>query len=132
MMRYRGVPLYGSLLMLCSGCIAHNDSSLVGTYRAQTACSGITLVVNADHTFHQSVAVGRQEVNTLSGKWDWDSERGFVTFSPFLDLIDDPRGKRTGSFSGPVERLVSVMELGPVVAKCPGITQEVDYVKVRP
>jgi hypothetical protein len=51
-------------------------------------------------------------------------------FEPFLDFIDDPRGRDGNGWAGfPAELLLRGIMMGPIIVKCPESSYKIDYVK---
>ena len=116
-------------LVVGSGCQITSERFLVGTYRAEAPCVSVTLSVNKDHTFAQDVKTKQGEANRLIGRWNIDSSQ-IVTFEPFLDFIDDPRGRSGNSGTGfRAERWPRGIMMGPIIVKCPESSYKIDYVK---
>lgn len=106
-----------------------SEQTIVGTYRAEAPCATITLIVNRDHSFVQSVRTNSGEANQLSGKWSVDKAHKTVDFEPSLDFIDDDRGRRIrGSIFVP-ELMPRGLTMGPIIVKCPDSPHQIDYVK---
>jgi hypothetical protein len=118
-----------TLILLSSGCRTANESRLVGIYRANGSCVVITLVVNPDHSFIQSTQTRKGETNQLTGRWSVDKKDRMITFEPFLDFLNDDHGRRLGSASFPPEVFGSVIEMGPIIVKCPDSDHEIYYSK---
>jgi hypothetical protein len=74
------------------GCHVTSERFIVGTYQAEAPCVTITLVLNRDHSFVQSVRAHTGEINRLSGEWTTDKYG--VTFKPFLDFLNDDHGRQ--------------------------------------
>jgi hypothetical protein len=63
------------------------------------------------------------------GTWKIDSSQ-IVMFEPFLDFIDDPRGRDGNGWAGfPAELLLRGIMMGPIIVKCPESSYKIDYVK---
>jgi hypothetical protein len=117
-----------ALIASCLGCHVTSERFIVGTYRAEASCAVITLVVNRDHSFAQSVRTNTGEVNQVTGTWALD-EKGWITLRPFLDFLRDDHGRQLeGAFFRP-ELLPRGVTLGPIVMKCPDSDHQIDYVK---
>jgi len=82
-----------TLILFCLACNTVNESRLIGTYRADSSCVTITLVVNLDHSFVQSVQTRTGGTNQLAGKWSVDKKEETITLEPFLDFLNDAQGK---------------------------------------
>lgn len=92
-------------------------------------CVTITLSVNKDHTFTQEAKTKQGEANRLMGNWKIDSSQ-IIMFEPFLDFIDDPRGRDGNNGTGfRAERWPRGIMMGPIIVKCPESSYKVDYVK---
>jgi hypothetical protein len=124
------LPMLAMVLMSTVSCRGSRESQVVGKYTMGSSCIEVTLLVKPDHTFLQMVTANKQETNRLSGTWSFDARTGSLTFKPFLDFLKDSRGMQVGSFSGPVEGVVSTRELGPVMVKCADSMSETSYAKV--
>jgi hypothetical protein len=85
--------------------------------------------VNPDHSFVQSAETRTGETNKLTGRWSVDKKDKMVTFEPFLDFLKDAQGRRVGGASFPPELMGWVIEMGPVIVKCPDSDHQIDYVK---
>jgi hypothetical protein len=95
--------LLSALLFACFGCHATSERFIVGTYRAEATCVTITLVLNQDHSFVQSVRATSGETKQLTGKWSmdqWNTGQQMVKtvdFDSFLDFSEDEHGRQGGS-----------------------------------
>lgn len=118
-----------TLVLVFLACSVVNESRLVGTYRADGSCVNITLVVNPDHSFVQSAQTPAGETNRLTGRWNVDKKDKIMTFEPFLDFLNDTHGRQVGFASFPPEGMGWVVEMGPVIVKCPDSDHKIDYVK---
>ena len=127
--RVRRALLLSVLIFGCSGCRVTSERFIVGTYRAEAPCVTITLEVNRDHSFVQSVRTHSGEANKLVGRWSVDTSERLLNFEPFLDFLDDSRGRQVGGMSSPVELLPRGITIGPEIVKCPDSTHEIDYIK---
>lgn len=107
-------------------CTTTNESRVTGVWHAEASCVDVWLEVLPDHTFVQTVRTKQGEANQLTGTWSFDPY--WINFNPFLDLIEDTRGKRVGGFGSPVE-WIGVLHMGPVIIKCPDSSHEADYTK---
>jgi hypothetical protein len=116
-----------SLLVLA--CRTTNESRLVGTYRVDASCVTVSLVVNQDHSFVQRVETRDGETNRLTGKWSVDKKNGYIDFEPFLDFLNDAHGRQLGFASYPPEIIGTVIEIGPVILKCPDSDHELYYAR---
>ena len=112
-----------------SGCRTANESKLTGTYRAETSCVKITLVVNSDHSFVQSARTATGETNQLTGRWTVDKGDKMITFEPFLDFQNNAHGRQLGFANFSPEGIGPMVHLGPVIVKCYDSEYEVDYNK---
>ena len=117
------------LLLSCLACRTTNESRLVGTYRADASCVIVTLVVKQDHSFEQIVETHESATNRLTGKWSVDRENGYMDFEPFLDFLNDAQGRQVGGASFPPEGIGKVIEMGPIIVKCPDSDHELYYAK---
>jgi|HubBroStandDraft_1064217.scaffolds.fasta_scaffold410972_2 hypothetical protein len=124
----RGLSI-STFVFLCLGCRSANESRLIGTYRADTSCMTVTLVVNKDHSFVQSAQARSGETNRLTGKWSLDKKDKMMTFKPFLDFLNDDHGRRLTFASFSPELMGLVTEMGPVIVKCPDSDRQINYVK---
>lgn len=106
-----------------------NESSLVGIYHAETSCLAITLIVKADHSFVQSVRMKDGGAKQLSGNWSVERGGKWLVLKPFLDFTTNTQGTEAKSISLPPEAIGPVIEMGPVIIKCPDTTHEVNYSK---
>jgi hypothetical protein len=106
-----------------------SERFIVGTYRAVAPCETITLVVNRDLSFVQSVRTSSGETNQLSGRWSVDKATKWLDFEPFLDFRSDDRGRQIGGFSSFAEMLPGSVTMGPMILKCPDSDHKIDYVK---
>jgi hypothetical protein len=119
--------LASALVLLCTGCRVTSERLIVGTYRAEAPCETITLVVNRDYSFVQSVRTHTGEINRLSGKWS--SDKYGVTFKPFLDFLDNGQGSQRAFAGFLPEVMPRGITMGPIIVKCPDSDHEIDYVK---
>jgi hypothetical protein len=132
----RGLVIF-SLIFPCLACHVTSERFIVGTYRAQAPCVTITLVLNPDHSFVQSVRTASGKTNELIGKWridQWNIDhRVFkvLNFDSFLDFHDDERGERKGPGGTGFrpERWPRGVLMGPIIVKCSDSSYEIDYVK---
>jgi len=118
-----------TLSFLSLGCHTVNESKLIGTWRAEASCVTITLVVNPDHSFVQSVRTHTDEINRLTGRWSLDRRDKMMTFRPFLDFLNDRNGRQMGFASFPPVVMGPVIEMGSIIVKCPDSDHQIDYVK---
>jgi hypothetical protein len=118
-----------TLVLVCLACTTVKESRLVGTYRADGLCVAITLMVNPDHSFVQSAETRTGETNRLTGTWSVDKKDKTITFDPFLDFLNDTRGKQVGGASFTPEMTGLGIKMGPVIVKCPDSDHQVDYLK---
>jgi len=91
-----------ALIFSCFGCQVTNERFIVGTYRAEARCVTITLELNRDRSFVQSVRTTTGETKELIGIWGID-ERSIdhqkvktVNFDSFLDFHLDYHGRQGG------------------------------------
>ena len=114
-----------------------SKQSVQGTYRAETPCVTITLLLNRDHSFVQSVRTTSGEKKELAGKWSIDQFNidhkmiETVDFDSFLDFSEDERGRQggPGGTGFRTERWPRGVIMGPVIVHCPNSSYKVDYVK---
>ena len=118
-----------TLILVCLACNTVNESRLIGTYRADSSCVTITLAVNPDHSFVQSVQTHTGGTNQLAGKWSVDKKDETITLEPFLDFLNDTQGRQVGGASFSPEMLGLGVRMGPIIVKCPDSVHEIDYVK---
>jgi hypothetical protein len=102
-----GVFALCALISFGTGCLVKSDRFVAGTYHAESPCATITLIVQRDHSFVQSVHTNAGGVNQLSGSWDRD-EKGWITFRPFLDFprmstVSNWRQRSIGQYCYPEE-----------------------------
>jgi hypothetical protein len=126
--RLSRVLLISALFFSCLSCRVTSERFIVRTYRAESPCVTITLVVNRDHSFVQSVHTHAGEINQLSGSWSVDKS-GVVTFKPFLDFLNDDHGRQLGYTSFSAEVMPRGITMGPVIVKCSDSGHRVDYIK---
>jgi len=93
----------------------------------------ITLVMNEDHSFVQSVRTTSGDSKQITGRWKIEESRQgvkTVDFDSFLDFSNDFRGSQVGEGTGfwP-ERFPRGILMGPIIVKCPDSSHEIDYVK---
>ncbi len=122
--------LAATLVVILLGCRTVNESRLVGTYLAKASCLTITVGVNSDHSFLQTVmrtTVG--ETNRLAGKWSVDKKDRVMTFEPFLDFLNDEHGRKLEFASFRSEIIGPVIEMVPIIVKCRDSVHELYYVK---
>jgi len=116
-----------------TGCYVTSERSIVGTYKAETPCVTITLVVNNDHSFVQSARTASGDTRQITGKWslhEWSTGDKTVDFDHFLDFIyDEHGGQETGGTIFRPERWPRGILLGPIIVKCPESDYKTDYVK---
>ena len=105
------------------------ESKVPGNWVADASCVTVTLAVKADHSFIQTARHGGVVVNELTGRWISNTKGEMVTFRPFLDFLDDEKGKRMESASFPPENLGLTTEMGPVMFRCQDGTHELYYAK---
>jgi hypothetical protein len=117
-----------ALACFSMACPVTSERFIVGTYRAESPCSDITLVVSRDHSFAQSVHTHAGGANQVSGKWTID-EKGWITFKPFLDFLNDDQGRQLEAAFFRPEVLPRGITMGPVVIKCSDSSHQIDYVK---
>ena len=127
--RLRRTLLVSALMLTCSGCRVTSERFIVGTYRAEAPCATITLQVNHDHSFVQSIRTHSGETNRLTGRWSVDKAEKTVQFEPFLEFLEEGLGRQISGFSSPVEMLPRGITIGPEIVKCPDSKHEIDYVK---
>jgi hypothetical protein len=113
----------------CLGCPVTSERFIAGTYRAEAPCGTITLVVNRDHSFVQSVQMKSGDANQLSGKWHVERNYRTVRFEPFLDFLDDTRGRQQRERGFSADVMPRGISMGPIIVKCPDSSHEIDYVK---
>ena len=89
--RLKTILLAFALACFCVACHVTNERFIAGTYRAESPCSDITLVVNRDRSFTQSVHTRTGGASQISGRWTID-ERGWITFKPFLTSLTMTKG----------------------------------------
>jgi hypothetical protein len=118
-----------TLILVCLACNTVDESRLVGTYRADGSCVTITLVVNPDHSFVQNAETRTRETNRITGRWTVDKKDRTITFRPFLDFLEDMHGRQIEYADFPPETMGWVIDMGPVIVKCPDSDHKVDYVK---
>jgi hypothetical protein len=131
-MQTRGMTraaLASTLVFVFIGCSTVNESRLIGTYHGDGSCVTITLVVNADHSFVQQVQTRAGETNELAGRWKVDRKDKSITFEPFLDFLNDARGRQIGFSTLSPEVMGWMIKMGPVIVKCPDSNHQIDYVK---
>lgn len=129
----KGCVLLAGALVFSVGCSITNEKYIVGTWQAEAPCEAITLSVNRDHSFVQSVRTSSGDLRSLLGRWHFDSIRGWIDFEPFLDFANDTNGRRVASFGSPhVELLPKGPTMGPLLIKCPDSFHQIDYVKADP
>lgn len=116
-------------IVLCLGCRTVNEVRLVGTYHAYASCVDVRLVVNPDHSFVQTAWIRGASENELSGSWSIDKKDRTITFKPFLDFLNDDHGRQLGFASFSPEVFGTVLELGPIIVKCPDSDHEINYSK---
>lgn len=124
-----GIPI--ALVAVAGSCIAcytTSDRFIVGTYKAESPCSNITLIVNRDHSFAQRVQTRDGKANSISGVWVVDA-KGWITFKPFLDFLNNTQGQQLEAAIFRAELLPKGITLGPFVIKCPDSDHQIDYVK---
>jgi len=127
--RLRRALLTSTLIFSCLGCRVTSERAIAGTYKAEAPCETITLVVNSDHTFVQSVHTSIGEVRRLSGRWSMDRRGGGLTFVPFLDFLNDGAGRQTRGAGFWPESLPRGLTMGPIIVKCPDSQHQIDYIK---
>ena len=69
------------------------------------------------------------EANQLSGKWRVDRNYRTVRFEPFLDFLDDTRGRQIANDDFSADVMPRGISMGPIIVKCPDSSHEVDYIK---
>jgi hypothetical protein len=126
--RLKTVLLAFALACFCVACHVTNERFIAGTYRAESPCSDITLVVNRDRSFTQSVHTRTGGASQISGRWTID-EKGWITFKPFLDFLNDDQGRQLEAALFRPEILPRGITMGPVVIKCPDSDHQIDYIK---
>ncbi len=135
--RLRWALLVFTLIFSCSGCHVTSERYIAGTYRAEAPCVKITLVLNQDHSFVQSVRTTSGEKKELVGKWGIDQKSidhqmvEMVDFDSFLDFSEDERG-RQGGLGGTgfrPERWPRGILMGPIIVQCTDSSYKIDYVK---
>jgi hypothetical protein len=97
----------------------------------------ITLVLNRDHSFVQSVRTTSGETKQLTGKWgvdQWNTDHQMVKtvdFDSFLDFSEDEHGREGGSGGTGFrpERWPRGVLMGPIIVRCPDSSYKIDYVK---
>ncbi len=52
-----------------------------------------------------------------------------MDFEPFLDFLNDAQGRQVGGASFPPEGIGKVIEMGPIIVKCPDSDHELYYAK---
>ncbi len=130
-MSLRGMIYCGAIavFVVTAGCRTRSESKIIGLYEAKTSCVDIRLAINRDHSFTQSVRTKRGEANQLTGTWSWDQRTRYVTFKPFLDFLKGIPGAETTSASFQPDVMGWVVEMGPVVIKCPDSSHEASCTK---
>jgi hypothetical protein len=118
-----------AVFVVLIGCRTGRESKIIGLYRAEAGCLEIRLAINPDHSFTQSVRTNEGEAKQLAGTWSLDRRTNYVTFRPFLDFLNGSPGVETGSASFQPELMGWVVEMGPVVIKCPDSSREINYTK---
>ena len=120
-----------SLVLWSAGCRTIEESNVVGTYRASAPCVTISLVLNADHSFVQSLRTTSGFTKELRGSWSLDpsTDRKLIEFKPFLDLLHGERGEQVGGVELRAESIGPILQMGPLIAACPESTHEMNYVK---
>jgi len=135
--RLRWTLLVSALIASCLGCHVTSERFIVGTYRAEAPCVTVSLVLNQDHSFVQSVRTTSGETKQLKGKWlmrQWridDDGVSTVDFDSFLDFHEDWRGREggPGETGFTPERWPRGILMGPIIVKCPDSDYKIDYVK---
>jgi hypothetical protein len=135
--RLRWALLVSVLIISCLGCHITSERFIVGTYRAEASCVTITLVLNRDHSFVQSVRTKTGETNQLKGKWfirQWSIDhrtQETVDFDSFLDFHEDYHGRDgvPGETGFTPELLPKGITMGPIIVNCPDGPDQIDYVK---
>lgn len=128
-MRLRELLLVCPLIFSCLGCRVTSERWIVGTYRAKSPCVTITLVVNRDHSFVQTVLTNSGGTNQVVGKWTVNSKTAWVDFKPFLDFRNDAHGRQVGGASFIADAMPKGIAMGPIIVQCPDSGYEIDYVK---
>jgi hypothetical protein len=110
------------------GCFATNDASVTGTYTAAAPCVTITLVVNKDHSFLQTIRETPGKTYQRSGRWRLDHGGSFFFES---NADQSLRGIYKVGFppDGTVERWPRGKLLGPIIVTCPDSAHEIDYIQ---
>ena len=116
-------------LQVFIGCSSLNERQLIGTYKAEVSCVTISLVLRQDFSFTQTVRTSTGGFNELEGTWSLDRKTNSLSFTPFLDFIDNTSGKRVRSSIFSPERIAISIALGPIIVKCPDSNAEVNYIK---
>jgi len=117
-----------------TGCGPVSESRLKGEYHAETPCAKISLILNSDHSFVQSLQTADGGRKHVTGTWRADnrSDEGLstrVNFDlAFLDLVNDSRGRVVGGASLVAERVGLSVHIGPVIVACPDSAYEINYV----
>jgi hypothetical protein len=131
-MQTRGMTraaLVSTLVFVCLACRTVNESRLIGTYRGDGSCVTITLAVKPDHSFVQQVQTRKGETNELAGRWKLDKEDRSMTFEPFLDFLNDTRGRQVEFSTFTPETMGWMIKMGPLIVKCPDSNHQIDFVK---
>jgi hypothetical protein len=121
--------LISALVVAFCGCHVTSERFVVGTYRAEAPCETVTLVLNRDHSFVQSVRTKVGETNRLTGRWTVDGRTAWVDFQPFLDFREDVHGIQVGGASYVAEVMPRGITMGPIIVKCPDSDHMIDYIK---
>ena len=124
-----GWAFLASALIFSCGCQVTSERFIVGTYRAEAPCVTVTLVLRRDHSFLQSARAKTGDTNQLIGKWSLDGKTARVDFQPFLDFLEGDHGRQIGWASFTADMMPRGISMGPVIVKCPGADNEIDYVK---
>jgi hypothetical protein len=127
------VFLGSALLCSCLGCHVTSERLIVGTYRAEAPCVTITLVLNRDHSFLQTVRTTSGETKQLTGKWtigQWGQGIKTVDFDSFLDFSKNEHGLQGSGGTGfRPELWPRGILMGPVIVECSESSYKIDYVK---
>jgi hypothetical protein len=129
MRRLRCALTISTLIFACLACRVTTERFLVGTFRAEAPCETVTLVLNRDHSFVQSVRTKIGETNQLTGKWTVDRRTAWVDFEPFLDFREDVHGRQVRGANYIPEVMPRGITMGPIIVKCPDSDHEIDYIK---
>ena len=137
--------IFAFALLFSSGCRRVTEPNLVGTYRLETPCVTVSLILNQDHSFVQSARTSSGETKKITGKWSLSNRRNEkdgsnadrliapisqpLEFDSFLDLVHDNHGEQLGGGSFLAESVGATIRFGPVIVHCSDSEYKVDYVR---